>query len=118
MLIVGNIEYIIFILGSNYVVGDKIMVKYVLDDIEIEGKIIEVDVDGKIKKINIFIVKIIVKVKEVGEYLILGFNWIVEIFLFFFGLVVVIIFGKIIIDFGILLVEIENVEVVMIVVDF
>lgn len=94
------------------------MVKYVLDDIEIEGKIIEVDVDGKIKKINIFIVKIIVKVKEVGEYLILGFNWIVEIFLFFFGLVVVIIFGKIIIDFGILLVEIENVEVVMIVVDF
>lgn len=94
------------------------MVKYVLDDIEIEGKIIEVDVDGKIKKINIFIVKIIVKVKEVGEYLILGFNWIVEIFLFFFGLVVVIIFGKIITDFGILLVEIENAEVVMIVVDF
>jgi len=116
--IAGNIEYTISTPGSNYAVGDKITVKYVSDAIETEGKITEVDTDGKIKKINIPTAKIIAKAKEVGEYPTLGSNWTAEISSSSSGLAAVITLGKIITDSGILLAEIENAEAAMTAVDF
>ena len=116
--IAGNIEYTISTPGSNYAVGDKITVKYVSEDIETEGKITEVDADGKIKKINIPTAKIIAKAKEVGEYPELGSNWTAEISSSSSGLAAVITLGKIITDSGILLAEIENAEAAMTAVEF
>lgn len=108
--VAGNIEFTISAAGSNYAVGDKIIVKYLSETVEADGYVTSVDVDGKILNVYIPTGKIIARAKEINEYPALGSNWTAEVASSSSGLSGVITIGSIVTDSGILLTEVETSE--------
>ena len=65
--------------GTNYSVGDKILVKQNGRVVEESGEVTEVDADGKIKRIFVPSEKVIARLKLNGIYPEIGTGWVVEI---------------------------------------
>lgn len=73
--VAGNIQFTITDPGSNYEVGDKVVIKYTTTTIEEGGKVTAVDRDGKILSVFIPTGKIIDYAKSIGQYPALSDSW-------------------------------------------
>lgn len=73
--IAGNINFTITAPGSNYEVGDKVVIKYTTTTIEENGVVTKVDKDGKILGVFIPTEKIIAYAKSIGQYPALSDSW-------------------------------------------
>lgn len=104
-----NIETTIVSGGSNYEVGDKVIVKYNNREIETEGRVTRVSTDSKaITEIYIPTAKIIEQANAIGAYPDLGSGWTAEVSMSASGVSGSITLGKIVVDSGILLTEAET----------
>lgn len=104
-----NIESTIVSGGSNYAVGDKVVVKYNNRVIEDKGLVTKVSADSKkIEAIFIPSTKIIAQAKAINTYPLLGAGWTAEVSMSTSGVAASITLGKIITDSGILLTEAET----------
>lgn len=104
-----NIEVEITSGGSNYSVGDKVVVKYKNQEIESEGTVTKVSKDTKkIEKVYIPSGKIVKHAKAIGTYPALGTGWTVEVSMSTSGVSGALTLGSIVTDSGILLTESET----------
>ncbi|QQV89025.1 tail sheath [Providencia phage PSTRCR_121] len=104
-----NIESTIVSGGSNYTVGDKVVVKYNNKVIEDQGLVTKVSADSKkIEKIFIPSAKIIAHAKAINTYPLLGAGWTAEVSMSTSGVAASITLGGIVVDSGILLTEAET----------
>lgn len=101
--LVTNINWTITAGGSNYAVGDTIKVKYMQTTVEDQGKVTEVDTDGRILSIFIPSGKIVDYARSIGQYPQLSDSWVVEIESVSSGISGAISVTDIIIDSGIVL---------------
>ncbi len=108
--VAGNVQTTITTAGSNYVVGDKINIKYNQTVVESEGRVTSVDTDGKILSVFIPSAKIIAYARSLNQYPNLGPAWTAEVTSASSGVSGTITVGKIVTDSGILLTEAENSE--------
>lgn len=108
--IAGNIQTTISAAGSNYKVDDVVRVKYNQTVVEAEGKVTEVDRDGKILSVYIPTGKIIAYAKSINQYPALGASWTAEVTSTSSGVAAIITVGSIVTDSGILLTEAENAD--------
>lgn len=77
--IAGNVQFSIVAAGSNYEIGDKVVVKYTTITVEDAGRVTSVDKDGKITGIFIPTAKIISYAKSIGQYPTLSDQWTVDV---------------------------------------
>lgn len=101
----GNIDWTITASGSNYVVGDKIIVKYGSVNVEESGIVTKVDRDGKITGVFIPSEKIIAYAKSINQYPELNDTWVAEIVSLGSGISGAISINSIVTDSGILLTD-------------
>lgn len=106
--IAGNIEWTITSAGSNYKVGDKLIVKYTTTTVEEDGLITKVDSDGKILSIFIPTSKIEAYAKSINQYPELSSSWTIEISGASAGVSGTVTIGKFITDSGIILTNEET----------
>ncbi len=107
--VAGNVKFVISAPGSNYAVGDKVVVKYTTTTIEDGGKVTSVDKDGKITGIFIPTAKITAYAKSIGQYPALSDSWTATIVSTASGISgAVSISGGIEVDSGILLTDPDN----------
>lgn len=97
-----HVEATITNAGQGYKTTDTITIKYNTTDVEAQGRITEVDADGKIKRVFIPTAAIIAKAKQVGAYPNLGGEWTAEISGTGGGTTGAITIGKIVTDSGVL----------------
>lgn len=106
--IAGNLVYTITAAGSNYVVGDKVTVKYNSIVVEDQGTVTKVDADGKIVSVFIPTGKIVAYAKSIGQYPELSEQWVSEVISTASGISGAISIDNIVTDSGIILTDPDN----------
>lgn len=77
--VAGNLDYTVTTAGSNYVVGDQVIVKYLDAVVEEAGVVSKVDADGKILAVYVPTANIVSKAKTLDQYPKLSDSWTIQV---------------------------------------